>query len=89
MNQSTPTTAHATMTTTNIKASDRQVGGTHYKNMAIQPMEFCMMNKLDYATSNIIKYVIRQKGDKSQQSQDLRKAMHCIQLLAEHRGLTL
>lgn len=70
-------------------ASETQVGGTHYKEMQIQPMTFCMMNNFNYATSNVIKYVTRKKGDKSKRKEDLNKAIHCIQLLAEHEGITL
>lgn len=71
------------------RALDTQVGGSHYKNLAIQPMTFCLANRLDYATSNIIKYVVRKKDGEHQRVQDLRKAIHCIQLLADHEGLTL
>ena len=71
------------------RALDTQVGGSHYKNLAIQPMQFCMANHLDYATSNVIKYVVRKKDGEHQRVQDLRKAIHCIQLLAEHEGLEL
>ena len=80
--------AHAAADTT-PRALDTQVGGSHYKNLAIQPMEFCMANQLDYATSNVIKYVVRKKDGEHQRVQDLRKAIHCIQLLAEHEGLEL
>lgn len=80
--------AHAAADTT-PRALDTQVGGSHYKNLAIQPMEFCMANHLDYATSNVIKYVVRKKDGEHQRVQDLRKAIHCIQLLAEHEGLEL
>jgi hypothetical protein len=66
-----------------------QVGGTHYQIYAIQPMTFCMANKFDYATSNVIKYVTRKKGDKDKRREDLNKAIHCIQLLAEHEGIEL
>ena len=72
-----------------LKASDAQVGGNHYKEMQIQPMTFCMANQLDYATSNVIKYVTRKKGDKDKRREDLNKAIHCIQLLAEHEGIAL
>ncbi|MFZ6731942.1 DUF3310 domain-containing protein [Undibacterium sp. Ji42W] len=72
-----------------LAPSATQVGGTHYKDMPIQPMEFCMKNKFDYATSNVIKYVTRKKGDAAKRAEDLRKAIHCIQLLAEHEGITL
>ena len=80
--------AHAAADTA-PRALDTQVGGSHYKNLAIQPMEFCMANHLDYATSNVIKYVVRKKDGEHQRVQDLRKAIHCIQLLAEHEGLEL
>ena len=70
-------------------ALDVQIDGNHYKNMAIQPMEFCMANGLDFATSSAIKYLTRRKGDKDKRAIDLRKAVHCIQLLAQHEGITL
>ena len=72
-----------------MKASEIQVGGTHYKDMQIQPMTFCMANKFNYATCNVIKYVTRKKGDKDKRKEDLNKAIHCIQLIAEDEGITL
>lgn len=61
------------------KPLDVQVGGDHYKSMAIQPMEYSMANKLDACQHTIIKYVtrFRDKGG----IQDLEKAKHCIDLL--------
>ena len=61
------------------KPLDVQVGGNHYKTMAIQPMEYSMANKLDACQHTIIKYVtrFREKGG----IQDLEKAKHCIDLL--------
>ena len=38
---------------------DIQQGGSHYKNMAIQPIEFCQRNRLPWCESNVIKYVCR------------------------------
>jgi hypothetical protein len=60
-------------------ALDVQIGGTHYKDMAIQPMEYSMANKLDACQHTIIKYVsrFRAKGG----VQDLEKAKHCIDML--------
>lgn len=72
-----------------MSALDQQIGGSHYSGMAIQPMEFAMKNQLDYATSNVIKYVVRKKGDQDKRAEDLRKAIHCIQLIAYYEGLTL
>jgi len=61
------------------KPLDVQIGGDHYKSMAIQPMEYSMANKLDACQHTIIKYVtrFREKGG----VQDLEKAKHCIDLL--------
>lgn len=33
----------------------RQVGGSHYKDFAIEPVTFIHANKLDYLTGNAIK----------------------------------
>lgn len=64
-----------------ISALDTQVGGNHYKEMPIQPMEYSMANGLDACQHTIIKYVtrFRQKGG----IQDLEKARHVIEMLIE------
>lgn len=72
-----------------MSAFDTQVGGSHYRDFAIQPTEFILKNKLDFATGNVIKYVIRHKGGMDKRAEDLRKAIHYIQLLAEHEGIAL
>ena len=58
---------------------DVQVGGAHYKLMAIQPMEYSMANKLDACQHTAIKYItrFREKGG----IQDLEKAKHVIDML--------
>lgn len=63
--------------------SERQVGGSHYKGFAIQPWHFCMVNGLDFATSSVIKYVCRKKGDRAKQIEDLKKAIHNIEMKIE------
>lgn len=63
------------------KAKDVQVGGNHYRDMAIQPWEFCQRNELNYAESNVVKYVCRHR--KKNGKQDLEKAIHNIQMLIE------
>ena len=55
---------------------DTQVGGSHYKDMKIQPSEFINKNKLQFAEGNAIKYICRH-GSKGQK-QDLEKAKHYI-----------
>ena len=60
-------------------ALDIQIGGGHYKGMAIQPMEYSMKNGLDACQHTAIKYIsrFREKGGLD----DLEKAKHCIDLL--------
>lgn len=64
------------------EASSTQIGGNHYAKLPIQPMEYCLKNGLNYAQSNAIKYITRY-ADKNG-IEDLRKAIHCIELLIEH-----
>jgi hypothetical protein len=62
-----------------------QVGGGHYKSMAIQPIEFITKNNLPYCEANVVKYISRwrDKGGKK----DLEKAKHYIDLLIQLEGL--
>ena len=64
-----------------MSALDTQIGGSHYKNMPIQPMQYSMANELDACQHTIIKYVtrFREKGG----VQDLEKAKHVIDMLIE------
>ena len=63
-------------------AWDKQVGGDHYKQYAIQPAQFALANNLDYAQSNAIKYIVRHKDKNG--VQDLDKAIHYIELLKQY-----
>jgi len=64
-----------------MKASERQVGGSHYKDLPIQPGEFIRKNNLGWYEGNAIKYICRykQKGGK----EDLEKVKHYIDLILE------
>ena len=42
-----------------MSAYKKQVGGSHYKDMAIQPADFINKNKLLFAEGNAIKYICR------------------------------
>lgn len=64
---------------------DTQVGGDHYKNLAIQPMEYSMANGMDACQHTVIKYITRFR-DKGTPLQDLEKAKHAIDLLIEFEG---
>lgn len=60
---------------------EQQVGGTHYKSMAIQPVEFILANDLGFCEGNAVKYLCRyrQKGG----VEDLHKAKHYIEILIQ------
>ena len=60
---------------------DTQVGGSHYKDMAIQPVEFCQKNNLNYCESNIIKYACRHKNKNG--VEDVRKIIHYAKLILQ------
>lgn len=65
----------------NISAKQTQIGGDHYKNFAIQPIEYIMKNNLSFGQGNVIKYVTRYKDKNG--IEDLKKAKHYIDLLIE------
>jgi len=62
-------------------ALQKQEGGNHYKDFAIQPIEFIYKNNLAFCEGNIIKYVCRHR--KKNGIEDLRKAKHYLEILAE------
>lgn len=64
-----------------ISALDTQISGTHYKNRAIQPVEYIHANGLGFCEGSVIKYVTRWR-DKGGIA-DLEKAKHFIELLIE------
>lgn len=64
-----------------ISPLDVQVGGQHYKLMAIQPIEYILANGLGFCEGCIVKYVSRYQ-DKGG-VEDLMKAKHFIDILIE------
>ena len=66
----------------NLKATDKQIGGKHYKQYKIQPIEFIVKNKLDFIQGNIIKYALRNKvGENPNEKWD--KIIHYCELAKE------
>lgn len=63
------------------RATERQVGGSHYKTMAIQPSDYIVRNKLGWYEGNIVKYITRHatKGGR----QDVEKVIHYAELLIQ------
>lgn len=73
-----------------MSALDIQVGGSHYKDMAIQPIEVMreVLTKEEYIgflKGNIIKYSMR-AGKKEGASDDASKAAHYRLFLSEAKG---
>ena len=63
-------------------SKDIQIGGSHYKDLKIQPIDYILGNQLGYCEANVVKYVSRwqSKGGVD----DLRKAKHYIDFLIAH-----
>lgn len=65
----------------NMKADDKQISGTHYKEMSIQPWTYVHANNLGYFEGSAIKYITRwrNKGGIA----DIQKAIHFLEKLIE------
>lgn len=64
-------------------ALNTQVGGSHYRKMRIQPIEYCEANELGACESAIVKYISRWESKGG--LQDLEKIKHYVDLLIETR----
>jgi len=58
-----------------------QVGGNHYKDSTIQPIEYIMANNLNFLEGNIVKYVSRYK--KKNGLEDLMKLKQYVEFLID------
>jgi hypothetical protein len=64
-----------------MSALDKQVSGSHYKELVIQPIQFIHANSIPFMEANVIKYICRHKSKNG--LADLEKAKHYIELLME------
>ena len=64
-----------------MSAYKKQIGGSHYKDMVVQPSEFINKNKLLFAEENAIKYICRHTTKNGKE--DLEKAKHYIDMIIE------
>jgi hypothetical protein len=64
-----------------MSALDKQVSGSHYKELVIQPIQFIHANNIPFMEANVIKYVCRHRSKNG--LADLEKAKHYIELLME------
>ena len=63
------------------KALHKQVSGTHYLYMEIQPADFINKNKLLFAEGNAIKYICRHSSKGG--IEDIDKAIHYLEMVKE------
>ena len=66
---------------TKEKALDTQVGGGHYKDFKIQPIEFAHANNLTFIQGCVVKYICRYKNKNG--IEDLKKIKHFVDLLIQ------
>lgn len=59
----------------------KQVDGSHYKDLKIQPLEYIHANGIPFAEGCVIKYVSRWRNKGG--IKDLEKAKHFLELLIE------
>lgn len=64
-----------------MSALKSQVGGGHYKDMAIQPAEYNHRNGIPFIEGCVIKYVSRWRAKGG--VEDLKKARHFLDMLIE------
>ncbi len=63
------------------RALATQVGGNHYKDMPIQPAEYCHKNGIGKLEGDVIAYVSRWR--KKNGIEDLKKARHTLDIIIE------
>lgn len=68
-----------------MSALDTQVGGNHYRDGTIQPIQFIESNKMAFLEGCVVKRVTRHDKPTGKGRQDIEKAIHELQLLLELR----
>ena len=63
------------------KAYKKQICGSHYQNMVVQPSEFINKNKLPFAEGSAIKYICRHAAKGKQE--DIHKAIHYLEMILD------
>lgn len=74
-------TYHFMSTRSDKTSLEKQVGGTHYKGMAIQPAEYNHKNNIGFLAGSAIKYISRYQNKNG--AEDIKKAIHFLEMLLE------
>ena len=65
-----------------LKATLKQVGGSHYKDCKIQPVDYIVENNLTFLEGNVVKYITRHRR-KGEGASDIEKVIHYCELILE------
>ena len=68
-----------------MSALDIQIGGSHYKDAKIQPVQYIEANRMTFLEGCVVKRVTRHDKPTGKGRQDIEKAIHELQLLLELR----
>ena len=68
-----------------VTALDVQIGGSHYKDSSIQPVQYSEANDLNFLEGCIVKRVTRHNKPTGKGREDIEKLIHEAQLLLELR----
>ena len=61
---------------------EKQIGGAHYKDCAIQPIEYIEKNNLTFCEGNIVKYITRHRT-KGEGRKDIEKVIHYAEMILD------
>jgi hypothetical protein len=61
--------------------NNKQIGGSHYKEMGIQPTEYAYANDMRFLEANVVKYVSRHRFKGG--AMDIKKAIHYLEMILE------
>ena len=65
-----------------LRSFDKQVGGSHYRKLNVQPTEYNELNMLTFAEGNVVKYVSRHRiGGGGRE--DIEKAIHYLEIILD------
>ena len=64
-----------------MSAYKKQIGGSHYRSLKIQPSKFVIENELLFPEGSVIKYICRHRFKNGKE--DLLKAIHFIEMIIE------
>jgi hypothetical protein len=63
------------------KKLKKQIGGSHYKSMKIQPIEYINANNLKFAEGCVVKYVSRHQNKNGKE--DILKAIQNLEFILQ------